>query len=1008
MKQKNPIALLFAWLAIALVPNPATHAAESSPTAATSQPAGTMSIITGRVSNAATNASLEGAVVRLDRTEFAATTDRDGTYRLQVPAGDYTLAVSYTGLDTQSVPLSVQPGRILQQDVGLTSVIYKMSAFTVSGEREGNALAITLQRQSTGVRSVVSSDAFGNLAGSPADLIKRLPGTTGESVGGDVRYIRIRGMSQNLNTVTLDGNRIADAASAGTTREVQYQQISSDPIERIEVIKSPTPDMDADSIGGAVNFVTKSAFNHSGERRIGGSMGAIWRPQDEREPRPLPDFSISYSEIFGGKLGVAFNYGYRAHNSLIDITSQSRSAVAAGSGAPAFIRSFGTVDLRQERIRWGGGLKLDYKFSEYTRVYFNATSNNHNEHSSETYATYSADNSAIIPGHTNRVTEWSPGETGNSTSLAMESSPLHKIQNAMHYQIGAVHRFQGLDIDWDLFKSTSKTDYPHTKTFSLFANGIGLRIEQNPGEPFFPAIRQTAGPDVTKISSYATNNYDISRRTGWDSYRGAALNVKKTFEAAVPVFIKAGYRVRQQIRLNSSRPWNGTYVGPDGIVGINPATGISDDNIAQFVDPRYKASPGLSMYPKLPFTVMPGHDLPDIFGSFGNNIDTLLRSHPEYFQENIAYGIQSALQGNTRFKERISAGYLMGNIVLGKLTVLGGVRVEQTNVDGEGALNAVTLSEKALRASFQGPLTDDEIRRRTIAQYSERQQRSGKYRQVFPGLHFKYEPLPGLVTRLSYATNIGRPGIGQLIPTTSVDHESRTISTSNPNLKPQFADNFDLTAEYYFEPAGMVSVGIFQKEIRGFIYNAGGSIVGTGADNGFDGQYGGYTLSTQANGGYAKGKGIELNYTQQFAFLPGRWSGFGVYANYTKMSMVGNYGSGTAISPNPTSEIPGFIPSTGNAGISYIRGNISVRIQYNYIGRYLNAYNNNQSLLTYRISRRTADIKTLYQISKHMDVYFDISNIFKEADRAIEYYGGFPQSVHRIVPQMLFGINGRL
>jgi outer membrane receptor for ferrienterochelin and colicin len=57
----------------------------------------------------------------------------------------------------------------------------------------------------------------------------RMPGLEGESIGGDTRYIRIRGMSHQLNTITMDGNRMADAGSAGTTREsfgTQTQTVS--------------------------------------------------------------------------------------------------------------------------------------------------------------------------------------------------------------------------------------------------------------------------------------------------------------------------------------------------------------------------------------------------------------------------------------------------------------------------------------------------------------------------------------------------------------------------------------------------------------------------------------------------------------------------------------------------------------------------------------------------------------------------------------------------------------
>lgn len=102
---------------------------------------------------------------------------------------------------------------------------------------------------------------------------------------------------------------------------------------------------------------------------------------------------------------------------------------------------------------------------------------------------------------------------------------------------------------------------------------------------------------------------------------------------------------------------------------------------------------------------------------------------------------------------------------------------------------------------------------------------------------------------LSYATNVGRPGIGQLIPRTNVNFDTQTIASSNPSLKPQTADNFDLALEYYFEPAGTLSIGLFQKQIKNFIYTSGGVVVPGGADNGFNGDYAGYALTTQFNGG---------------------------------------------------------------------------------------------------------------------------------------------------------------
>ena len=970
-------------------------------------------MLSGTVINAATGRVLEGARVAIQGAGREILTDEQGIYRLvDLPVGPQILSVSYTGLDSQLIPVTIEARRITRLDVGLTSGIYTLGAFVVSGEREGNARAITLQRQSSGVKNIVSADAFGNLAGNPADLLQLLPGVVGESSGGDMRFVQIRGMSQQLNSITMDGNRMADAGSAGSNREYQFQQIGSDTIERMEVVKSPTPDMDADSIGGAVNMVSKSAFDRSPRRRLGGSVGVIWRAFDERD-EPRRNYSISYSEVFGGKFGVSFNYARRAHLSSIDLTTQAHQPVV---NVPAYTYQFQFQDWRNLRTRWGGGLKLDYKLSDNTRFYLNSTLNRHDEHANTNSATFTTGQTiatvdangnltgtgAIVPGFTKDRTEWRPV---NNSTVALSAQSTHKIGDSLHLQMGAVHRYRNLDIDYNIYQSRSLSEYPNNGNFDITARGIGLRLERT-NEPFFPYITQTAGPDITKISSYGTGVLAIQRTKGVDKYRGAALNVKKAANGIVPTYVKAGLRIRNQTRDLRVKPDRENYVGADGVAGVNPATGINDDNLAQFANPSVESPLRHGRYPVLPFTGRPFRDTPGTAYDYaGFNATTLLRDHPEYFREDIAGNISQNLLGDQHFKENVSAAYVMGNVVLGKLAILGGVRVEDTQTEAEGALQEITPAEKARRAAWVGAVTDAELRRRTIAEYSGRRKAEGDYRGVFPGIHFKVEPMRGLIGRASYATNIGRPGIGQLIPRTNVNYDARTVSTNNPGLEPQYANNFDLGLEYYFEPIGLVSAGVFLKEIHQFIFNAGGQTVGAGADNGFDGDYAGFTLTTQRNGGFAKIKGFELAYQQQFTFLPGWWKGFGVFANYTRMETEGNYGTATVSS---TSQVAGFIPESGNVGISYIKNKVSLRVQFNYVGRFLNSFNANQALLLYRTARSTLNIKTVYQLSSHFDFYLDVVNATGQSDRTTEFFGGRPQTIYKLSPQFLIGFNGRL
>ncbi|MEY4941484.1 MAG: hypothetical protein RIQ93_3219, partial [Verrucomicrobiota bacterium] len=692
------LAVLGAWLLLVLSPSAILLAAESRPAPVAGQSTG---VVTGRVSNAATLNNLEGATIRVDGSAVQTTTQRGGTYQLQLPPGSHTLTVSYLGLDSQTISVSVPPGGMVQRDIALTADIYKMNPFTVTGEREGNALAITMQRESQGVRNVVSTDAFGALAGNPADLLVRLPGVEGTSTSGDTRYIRIRGMHQSLSTVTVDGNRVAAANGAGTDRVMEFQPTGADAIERIEVIKSPTPDMDGDSIGGAVNMVSKSAFDRSPERHIVASVGGIWRPLTEIRDPIHESYTFSYSEVIGGKLGVAVNFASRVHGTPEDLTSAGWQTLANGVTGPRFNNSFQFENLQQyDRSGMGGGIKLDYKVSEHTRLSFNTTLNRYGEHAythgfvvstTASLATVDAAGNptgggGILPGYTDKVTNFRGNYTPPSGPTVVAPSQLNtwmrtteRRNSVAQNTLAGEHKYERFFIDWNIYQSRAKSEYPGNKRLDLFARGFGLRITRD-DEPYYPTITQTSGPDFTQIANYntgTTNTYSINlRKTAWDRYRGLSVNLKKDFETVVPSYLKAGYRFRGQIRDGVNTAYRGNYVGPDGVMATNPATGINDDNLAQFVlplnDPSLSSSDHFARQPLLPYPrrmALDGGGPAGYSNDKSFNIDTAFQRNRELFKDDIAFIVQQNLEGFTRFKEDISAAYIQGNVDIGKLTI---------------------------------------------------------------------------------------------------------------------------------------------------------------------------------------------------------------------------------------------------------------------------------------------------------------------------------------------------
>jgi hypothetical protein len=107
---KNPVALLFGWLALAVAPTHAVDAAEG------------VGSITGMVSNAATRNLLEGAKVEVPQLGLAALTDTAGRFVLSaVPAGAHELVVSYVGLDPARSQVTVAAGARVVRDFDLTA-----------------------------------------------------------------------------------------------------------------------------------------------------------------------------------------------------------------------------------------------------------------------------------------------------------------------------------------------------------------------------------------------------------------------------------------------------------------------------------------------------------------------------------------------------------------------------------------------------------------------------------------------------------------------------------------------------------------------------------------------------------------------------------------------------------------------------------------------------------------------------------------------------------------------
>jgi TonB-dependent receptor len=204
---------------------------------------------------------LSGALVRVQGTPLFATTDVAGIYRLdRVPSGSQTLAVSYLGSETATVQVQVEVGQVVELTIELEPEPTYYETVTVVAEPflEGQASALNQQKTAINIKNIISSDQIGRFPDpNSAEATQRVSGVTVQRDQGEGRYVLVRGTDPRLSSAAINGDVVP--APEGDIRYVALDVVPADLLEAIEVTKAITPDMDGDTIGGAVNLVTKQA-----------------------------------------------------------------------------------------------------------------------------------------------------------------------------------------------------------------------------------------------------------------------------------------------------------------------------------------------------------------------------------------------------------------------------------------------------------------------------------------------------------------------------------------------------------------------------------------------------------------------------------------------------------------------------------------------------------------------------------------------------------------------------
>lgn len=953
--------------------------------------------ISGRVANSETHQFLTGAVVSLQGQSRETTTDESGHYSFEdLRPGTYTVMVSYLGLDPATKPAVVEAGRLAAADFALTTSVYQLQGLTVTGMREGSAEAITSQRTAPNLVSVQALDALGNLPNDNAgEMLIRMPGVAASlDAENNVQGVIIRGAAPGLNTVSIDGNLVPGPGGVG--RNFQTHSVSGALFDEIEVVKAPTPDMPSDSLGGAVIMKTRDPLSMQDNSEVAYRVADRWaapffdqtpmRKQHAMQPL-LSAAAQEVFSVFGGdrNLGISLNVFYSENASGYHESALDNQYTLS---SPAYNYEYQQIDGYNNRKQTSGDLKIQYKFDEHTTVSFNVLYNDAFEpynpiytmtaSTGRTLATLGSNGQptatntgGILPGYTDNTTTVLPVA---SSQVQLNSTQYSFIDRQRLYDLRAKQDYGNLHLDYDGDYNYAHANLGNGRSqgnqsggiFTMMASNVGWGFDRSQSS-LYPTFLQNAGPNIYSPSSYTTGLMVTRNDKRYTEVYGTRANARYDLPDFLSSSIKAGVSYLNEKWLNAADNSQYSYLGSPGNLA-DPAILTYDERrtglMFPFVQPTYVAQQ--------------------------------IVTNPSQWTPNAYYHRMQYYTGTNKVDEAISAAYVQYKARIGHLDILTGVRGERTEDAGHGFVQAKVLSTAAQQAA--NPIGSAD------ADYNHPETIKGSYTNYFPGVYLIYHLNKSLLWRGDFSESIGRPTAADLEPAQTANNTTQTLTIANPSLKPQFAKNFDTDLEYYFEPVGVLSAGWFRKDIRDFIVSSNIGTIGLGADNGYNGDYGGYTVISNTNGGTAIVQGWEFGYQQQFTFLPGFLKGFGIFANYTQLQTNGNYGGTGVVGTNA---VAGFVPKTANAGVSYSYGRFGARILANYTGRYLQTASTSVGRNLYRYARTIANVGFTYRISRAANVSVDFTNLFNEAQT--EYWGAPRYFAAEIIDgtQVTIGLSGK-
>jgi TonB-dependent receptor len=508
----------------------------------------------------------------------------------------------------------------------------------VVGQAASIDQALKEQRSSDSIKSVVHADGVAQLPDeNVAEAVQRLPGVSVERDQGEGRFVSVRGLGPDLNSVTINGTLVPSPESE--RRAVALDVLPSELVQSLSVIKTLTPDMDANSLGGTVDVKSLSAFDHKGLFYTGSSEASY----DKNTHQTSPKFSGAVSDRFSLGDGID-NFGVAAALSWQKRDFGSDNVETGGAWdfeQGAKLQEFEQRDYDISRERAGGGLNFDYKPDDLSSYYLRTLYSRYKD--SETRNSTSLEFADPLAA----------GELGDAEG-SRKLKQREETQEIQSYVLGGERMFGLWTLSGQAGYSRSSEDSPGHIANAAF-NGTDDFADSGFYDNDKP--RPIIGQGFYNPSNFSLDKVEWEKQKTTDTEKNLRLDLARDYDlSGYASQVKFGGKVSRRNKDNNLDAW--VYEDFDDL-------GFSDEQL------------NLSRFQKGTVDYRLGQFGPGISGSAIKQLIGGL-NQADFYDET------ESRVNDFKISEDINAGYLMNTIDIDDWRFIAGLRYEGTEFEAKG------------------------------------------------------------------------------------------------------------------------------------------------------------------------------------------------------------------------------------------------------------------------------------------------------------------------------------